>query len=89
LENQKAGTLANMDLILHSERIGQDGRQRQWQAPLGHLPDGAMVCVDDPRFAFLLFKGCLYRWSSAGYVDRSRKPGTVYSIRCGNMIAKS
>jgi hypothetical protein len=70
----KAGTMANMDAVLHSERIAQDGTQRRWEARVSELPDGAMVRVDDPGAAFLLQQGTLYLWSSAGYVERSPVP---------------
>ncbi len=45
----KSGTMANMDAILHSERIGRDGTQRRWEACVSELPDGALVLVNDPR----------------------------------------
>ena len=70
----KSGTMANMDAILHSERIGRDGTQRRWEARLSELPDGAMVLVDDARAAFLLQQGSLYLWSPAGYVERKTAP---------------
>ncbi len=70
----KPGTMANMDAVLHSERIGRDGVQRRWEARLSELPDGAMVVVGDPHAAFLLQQGCLYLWSPAGYVERRTIP---------------
>jgi hypothetical protein len=70
----KSGTMANMDAILHSERIGRDGTQHRWEARLSELPDGAMVLVDDPRSAFLLQQGSLYLWSPAGYVESKTVP---------------
>jgi len=70
----KPGTMSNMDAILHSERIGQDGTQQRWEARLSELPDGTMVLVDDLRAAFLLLQGYLYRWSSAGYVEKTMVP---------------
>ena len=70
----KSGTMANMDAILHSERIGRDGTQRRWAARLSELPDGAMVLLDDPRAAFLLQQGYLNLWSPAGYVERRTIP---------------
>ncbi len=70
----KPGTMANMDAILHSERIGPDGTQHRWEARLSDLPDGAMVLVDDPRSAFLLQQGSLYLWSPAGYVESKTIP---------------
>ncbi len=70
----KSGTMANMDAILHSERIGQDGTQRRWEAHVSEVPDGAMVLVDDARAAFLLQQDFLYLWSPAGYVERKMAP---------------
>ena len=70
----KSATMANMDAILHSERIGRNGMQRQWQARLCELPDGAVVLVDGARAAFLLQQGALYLWSPAGYVERRTIP---------------
>jgi hypothetical protein len=66
----KSGTLSNMDIVLHSERIDKDGTQRHWEARVRELPDGVMVLADEPGAAFLLQQGYLYRWSSGGYVDR-------------------
>ena len=70
----KSGTMANMDAILHSERMGQDGTQHRWEARLSELPDGTIVLVDDARAAFLLQQDSLYLWSSAGYVERRTVP---------------
>jgi len=70
----KSGTMANMDAILHSERIGRDGTQQRWEARLSELPDGAMVLGDNPRAAFLLQGGYLYLWSPAGYVESKTIP---------------
>jgi hypothetical protein len=70
----KAETMANMDAVLHPERIGRDGTQRRWEARICELPDGTMVCVDDARAAFLLQRGSLCRWSPAGYVERKTIP---------------
>ena len=77
----KSGTMANMDAILHSERVARDGTQRRWQARVSELPDGAMVLVDDPRAAFLIQQGYLYLWSSAGYVEtRSIPSGRTVTV---------
>jgi len=73
----KSGTMANMDAVLHAERIGRNGMQRRWEARLCELPDGAMVLADDPGAAFLLQQGCQYLWSPAGYVER----GTIAAER--------
>lgn len=70
----KTGTMANMDAVLHSERITRGGTQRRWEVRLSELPDGAMVLIDDPGAALLLQQGSLYLWSSAGYVERIPVP---------------
>ena len=70
----KAGKMSNMDAVIHSERIRADGTQRRWEARICDLPDGVMVLADDPTTAFLLRKGCLYRWSPAGYVEKKAVP---------------
>lgn len=67
-------TMSNLDMILHSERIGQDGTQKRWEARLSELPDGTMVLVDDLRAPFLLLQGHLFRWSPAGYVEGMAAP---------------
>lgn len=66
----KPGTIADIDTILHSERVDRDGVQRRWQARLSELPDGAMVLADDSETACLLWQGGLSRWSTAGYIGR-------------------
>jgi hypothetical protein len=77
----KAGTLSNLDVILHAERMSRDGAQRFWEAPVGDVPDGVMVCLDDPRAAFLLLQGDLYRWSPGGYVERGTAlPGKTVTV---------
>ncbi len=70
----KAETMANLDAVFHSERIGRDSTQNRWVARISELPDGAMVLVDDARAAFLLQQGHLYLWSAAGYVERKAIP---------------
>ena len=70
----KPGAMADMDAVLHSERIGGDGMQRRWEARLSELPDGVMVRVDDADGAFLLQQGDLYLWSPGGYVERRAIP---------------
>ncbi len=70
----KSGTLSNMDVILHSERVSRDSTQCRWEARVSELPDGAMVLVDDASAAFLIQQGYLYLWSPAGYVERRSIP---------------
>lgn len=62
-----------MDAQLHAERIGQDSRARRFhEAELGELPDGAIILRDDRPFLVLGHE--LLRWSTDGYVERTRRP---------------
>lgn len=70
LEGRPA-TMANMDRVLHGERLTRDGTQRRWEARLSELPDGVMVTLDDPRSAFLLWRERLHRWTPGGYAHRA------------------
>ena len=79
--NGKPGTLAALDTMLHSERIGDDGTQRRWPARLSGLPDGVMVAMDEPGAAFLVRGGALYRWSAGGYLERrGMRPSATVAV---------
>ncbi len=55
-----------MDAVLHAERI--DGRRKRLHtlpAPVGDLPDGAMLAIEDT--AFLVIDGQKLRWTADGY----------------------
>jgi hypothetical protein len=56
-----------MDRVLHAERL--DGRRkRMYRAPLGSLPDGTYVVIDDAPW--MLWRGELLQWSDTGYQAR-------------------
>ena len=60
-------TAAEMDRVLHGERLTPAGSKRTFRAPLGELPDGAMIRgAIGPR---LLIDDLLLRWTPAGYCD--------------------
>lgn len=58
----KAG---EMDAVLHTERLDDDGHKATFEAPVGSLPTGAFVRWRDG--AYLLIAGRLFRWSPEGY----------------------
>ena len=68
-----------MDAILHSERLyHRHKRIHPLTMPLADLPDGAAVVRND--VAFVIVKGCAYRWSERGYdfvPDLSRADGLL------------
>jgi len=81
-----------MDLVLHGQRLRPDGTHRTQRAPLGSIPDGAMVAIDGD--VWLASGSRLHRWSPGGYVEKvpingDRRvdvltpPATVRTIRAG------
>ena len=56
---------AEMDAVLHAERVDPRRRKRTYQALAAGLPDGVLVRVDGR--AGLLLAGQLRPWSSSGY----------------------
>jgi hypothetical protein len=70
------GLLAGADAIdtqLHAERLVRgSGAQRHHDAPLDGLPDGAFVLREgDP---WVVVDAGLWRWTPAGYVERTPRP---------------
>ncbi len=70
---------APLDVALHSDRVGPDGRQRRHEARWAGLPDGTFVA--DHGAALLVDGGRLLRWSPMAerYEPVGRRPvtGTV------------
>jgi hypothetical protein len=83
---------AEMDAILHHERVDQARRQITRPVPAGPLPDGVMIRVGG--VAGLLINGRLRPWSFQGYaaatgaggpgpVELLTPPSTVAAINAG------
>jgi hypothetical protein len=83
--------VAAMDEVLHRERV-ENRRKRLSRAPLGDLPNGAMI-VRDGR-AYAVRSGALWPWSFGGYgapallepdvvADVSTPPSTVAALKRG------
>jgi hypothetical protein len=63
-----------MDEILHAERLV--GRaKRTHRMPIGDLPDGAVIAIDDAAWA--VRDRLLLRWSPSGYDARKRRPKKI------------
>jgi hypothetical protein len=63
----RSPTAAEMDRVLHGERLTPAGDKRTFRAPLGELPDGAMIRgATGPR---LRVDDVMLRWTPAGYCD--------------------
>jgi hypothetical protein len=62
-----------MDRVLHAERLdGKAKRRHPLPRPIGDLPDGAMIAVEDQAFAVL--HGEPFRWTPAGYQSAAISP---------------
>jgi hypothetical protein len=61
-----------IDAQLHAERLDGTGAQRHHDAPLDELPDGAFVLRGGEPWVVL--GAGLWRWTPAGYEDRTRRP---------------
>ena len=95
--NRMDGGTINVDAIdrvLHKERVEKDGSKRKHSAMLGAVKDGAMVELDEPGQAWLVWHGHLLRWTPAGYTERRpvrtgtrvlllTPPSTVRTIAAG------
>ena len=61
-----------IDARLHTERLDATGAQRHHDAPLAELPDGAFVLREGEPWIVIGTR--LWRWTPAGYVDRTPRP---------------
>jgi hypothetical protein len=61
---------ADIDRVLHTERLGPGGTKRRHPADLAALPDGTMLTLTDvDERALLVWRGRLWAWSKGGYAD--------------------
>ena len=58
-------TIADIDKVIHAERVTEEKRKRTFVAQLGSLPAGAMIDVDGTPL--LVWRGKLLPWSFDGY----------------------
>jgi hypothetical protein len=66
----------DIDAVLHRERLaGGKKRLHALPAPIGRLPDGAMVALDGESYA--IAKGQMLRWSFDGYHRTSMDAGAA------------
>lgn len=58
---------ADLDAVLHADRLDPAGARPTWRAPMAELPDGAFVVRGGQ--AWLRRDGHLHRWTPSGYAD--------------------
>lgn len=64
--------IAVIDKQLHAERAIRGGGKVTFTAPLGDVPKGAFIELDQE--ACLVWSGRLWRWAASGYTPASRVP---------------
>lgn len=83
--------VADLDAVLHGDRMDEAGRQRTFRAELAELPDGVFIRSEGEPWH--KWRGRLHRWTPGGYMEsRVSKDGqaevltprlTVETIRRG------
>jgi hypothetical protein len=74
-------TIKQIDAILNTDRLTEDGKKRIYRAAIGDLPDGVMVSLPGTKDAFLLWRGRLHHWTAGGYDEvRPAKPDQVLDV---------
>jgi hypothetical protein len=58
-------TIADIDKVIHAERVTEEKRKRTFVAQLGSLPAGTMIAVEGTPL--LIWRGKLLPWSFEGY----------------------
>ena len=70
-------TAAEIDAVLHAERITHEGEQVTRRAELADLPDGCFVGLDGDPSAYLVLGTSLLRWSPGGYDRALPRPAAL------------
>lgn len=65
--------VAEMDRVLHAQRVARGLEKVTFSANAGSLPEGTMFAVNDE--AFLLHSGSSWRWTFKGYEPADAVPG--------------
>jgi hypothetical protein len=80
---------ADIDQVLHAERLGPGGTKRRHPAGLAALPDGTMLTLTegDDR-ALLVWHGRLWAWSPGGYADAGPiKSRPIFTLTPPSLVA--
>lgn len=72
-------SIAELDKVLHAERIDRNAAKVVYVAPLSSLPLGAFVDIDGE--ALLVWRRGLRRWSFFGYSPASAQPSAQTPVR--------
>jgi hypothetical protein len=66
--------IAEIDRILHGDRLLPGGRQRTFSHALAALPDGAFVLPAGATVPYLLWRGGMWPWTPGGYGPETAPP---------------
>ena len=72
-------SIAQIDKILHTERVLRGGVKVTYEAELGTLPDGTMIELGGA--AYLIGGQRLWQWSFAGYVEGKESYSSQRRVR--------
>ena len=73
--------IREIDDVIHSERISDDGLKTTFLDDLNNLPDGVFVRIENSAQMYLVKNEYLYKWSFAGYESRiKRQPVRVVEV---------
>jgi hypothetical protein len=80
---------ADVDRVLHAERLGPGGVKRRHAADLASLPQGTMLTVSDTdERALLVWGGQLWAWSPDGYTPAGPiGPRPVFTLTPPSIVA--
>jgi hypothetical protein len=67
--------IAEIDAVLHGERIDRLQQKVTYQDDIRGLPDGVFIAYNDKPY--VIEGACLYPWSAAGYGEPIVRPPTV------------
>lgn len=86
-QGRTRATAADMDGVLHDERVTREGGKRVWQAPLADLPPGTMTRIGAD--VMLVAARGLLRWTHTGYsaTDRIATGGPVDVLTPPGIVA--
>lgn len=67
--------IAEIDAVLHSERVSTTGKKVTFEMNISEIPDGTFVLVESKPL--LLFKSALYEWTPGGYKTAQPIPAVL------------
>lgn len=88
LPDRKAG-IADIDKVLHKERLTAEGGKQVWYSRLNLLPNGTFIQLNNTEEAWLVQSNVLLQWTPAGYSKRiSKESGRQVAVLTPKSIVR-